>query len=136
MEIADLILINKADGDLLPAATRTCADYAGALRLLRKRRGDPEGFPKAMLVSAVTGDGLGTAWEQMQTLENWRKANGFWADRRAEQAHHWFEEEVKLRLLAQLEVANMKGKMEKLGKAVAAGEITAAAAARQALEGL
>ena len=136
MEIADLILINKADGDLLPAATRTCADYAGALRLLRKRSGDPEGFPKAMLVSAVTGDGLGTAWEQMQTLENSRKANGFWADRRAEQARHWFEEEVKLRLLAQLEAANMKGKMEKLGKAVAAGEITAAAAARQALEGL
>ena len=32
MEMADIILINKADGDLKPAATRTCADYAGALR--------------------------------------------------------------------------------------------------------
>ncbi|MFN5827139.1 MAG: methylmalonyl Co-A mutase-associated GTPase MeaB, partial [Rhodobacterales bacterium] len=34
MEMADLILVNKADGDLRPAALRTCADYAGALRLL------------------------------------------------------------------------------------------------------
>jgi LAO/AO transport system ATPase len=39
MEVADLILVNKADGDLKPAATATCADYAGALRLLRRARG-------------------------------------------------------------------------------------------------
>jgi len=136
MEIADLILVNKADGDLLAAANRTRADYAAALRLLRKRRQDPDGFPKAELVSAITGDGLNEAWAAMQTLNKWRKENGHWDRVRADQARHWFEEEVKLRLLAQLEAANMKGKMEKLGKAVAAGEITAAAAARQALEGL
>src|SRR6056297_1363546 len=43
MEIADLILINKADGDLEAAARRTAADYAGALRLMRPRPGDPAG---------------------------------------------------------------------------------------------
>ena len=53
MEMADMILVNKADGDLKSAATRTCADYAGALRLLRKRAQDPEGYPKAMTVSAL-----------------------------------------------------------------------------------
>jgi LAO/AO transport system kinase len=41
MEMADIILVNKADGDLKAQATRTCADYAGALRLLRKR---PQGI--------------------------------------------------------------------------------------------
>lgn len=45
MEIADLILVNKADGDLKAQATRTCADYAGALRLMRKRRG-PQRVPQ------------------------------------------------------------------------------------------
>ncbi|WP_269843279.1 methylmalonyl Co-A mutase-associated GTPase MeaB, partial [Brevirhabdus pacifica] len=35
MEMADIILVNKADGELRATATRTCADYAGALRLLR-----------------------------------------------------------------------------------------------------
>ena len=48
MEIADIILVNKADGELKATATRTCADYAGALRLLRKRPQDPDGFPKAL----------------------------------------------------------------------------------------
>ena len=46
MEMADLILINKADGDLKATAIRTCADYAGALRLMRKRAQDPEDFLK------------------------------------------------------------------------------------------
>ena len=41
MEMADLILVNKADGAHEPEARRTCADYAGALRLLRPRPGDP-----------------------------------------------------------------------------------------------
>ncbi|MGB7241414.1 MAG: methylmalonyl Co-A mutase-associated GTPase MeaB, partial [Sulfitobacter sp.] len=62
MEIADIILVNKADGDLKPAATRTCADYTGALRLLRKRARDPESFPKAMLVSALQEQGMAEAW--------------------------------------------------------------------------
>ena len=65
MEMADLILINKADGDLKSAATRTCADYAGALRLLRKRSQDPEDFPKALTVSALEGVGLRQSWEEM-----------------------------------------------------------------------
>ncbi|MBN2760015.1 MAG: methylmalonyl Co-A mutase-associated GTPase MeaB, partial [Rhodobacteraceae bacterium] len=58
MEAADMIIVNKADGDLKATATRTCADYAGALRLLRKRPADPEGFPKAMTVSALENNGL------------------------------------------------------------------------------
>ena len=44
MEMADLILVNKADGAHEPEATRTCADYAGALRLLRPRAGRPAGL--------------------------------------------------------------------------------------------
>ena len=53
MEIADIILVNKADGELKPQAIRTCADYAGALRLMRKRAQDPDEFPKALTVSAL-----------------------------------------------------------------------------------
>ena len=78
MEMADLILVNKADGDLKPAATRTCSDYSGALRLLRKRPQDPEGFPKAMMVSAYTGTGLPEAWGEMRALVDWRRENGHW----------------------------------------------------------
>ncbi len=133
MEMADLILVNKADGDWLAAANRTMADYAGALRLLRRRAQDPEGFPKAMLVSAITGDGLATAWDEMQTLNDWRKANGHWDSVRADQARHWFEEEVKLGLLARLSEADMAQRMARIGENVAKGEVTVAAAVAEAL---
>ncbi len=95
MEMADLILVNKADGDLKPAALRTVADYAGALRLLRRRPQDPEDFPKAMPVSALEEQGLADAWTEMQALVAWRRETGHFARRRAEQARHWFEEEVR-----------------------------------------
>jgi LAO/AO transport system kinase len=75
--------VNKADGDLKSTARRTCADYAGALRLLRRRPADPEGFPKAMTVSATEGDGLDAAWHEMQALAEGRKQNGAWQDRRS-----------------------------------------------------
>ena len=133
MEMADLILVNKADGDLKPAATRTCADYSGALKLLRKRPQDPEGFPKAMLVSALEEEGLEKAWEEMQFLIKWRKENGFLDTTRAEQARYWFREEVRQGLLRQLETGAAKAVMERLGTEVARGEITASQAARTAL---
>lgn len=137
MEMADMILVNKADGELKSAATRTCADYSGALRLLRKRPQDPEGFPKAMMVSAVTENGLETAWEQMQALGQWRQDHGHWAARRAQQARYWFEEEVRQAVLAQLtHPGPIRDRMEQLGQQVAAGTITAGAAAGEVLDGI
>ncbi|MGB1234950.1 MAG: methylmalonyl Co-A mutase-associated GTPase MeaB [Planktomarina sp.] len=102
MEMADMILVNKADGDLKPTAIRTCADYAGALRMLRKRPQDPVEFPKAMMVSALAQSGLDDAWSEMQTLSNWRKDQGIWAQTRARQAQFWFEEEVRQTVLNKL----------------------------------
>lgn len=121
MEIADMILVNKADGDLLHTATRTMADYAGALRLLRKRAQDPDGFPKALAVSAVEGNGLTRAWEEMQALALWRQENGHWATRRADQAAHWFAEEVRQGLLSVLSREPARGVMQHLAAEVAAG---------------
>ena len=130
MEIADLILINKADGDLKSTATRTCADYAGALRLMRKRVHDPDGFPKAMPVSAIEGNGLALAWEEMQALAGWRREHGHWQARRAEQARHWFEAEVRTGLLAQMTASpDIRARMADLGAEVAAGKTSADVAA-------
>jgi LAO/AO transport system kinase len=133
MEMADLILVNKADGDLKPAAMRTVADYSGALHLLRRRPQDPKGFPKAMPVSALASEGLATAWEEMQTLTAWRKANGHWDRTRADQARHWFEEEVRQGLLSALTREPQKGLMAGLGDRVARGELAPEAAAAEML---
>jgi LAO/AO transport system kinase len=125
MEMADIILVNKADGELKSAATRTCADYAGALRLLRRRPQDPDGFPKAMMISALEEAGLAKAWEEMQALADWRRAEGHYAARRAEQSRHWFHEEVRQGLLAALTSdPALRRAMQVMGEAVAGGQMT------------
>ena len=135
MEMADLILINKADGDLKAAATRTMADYAGALRLLRKRAQDPSDFPKALAVSALEENGLDQAWNEMNALIEWRRDNGFFEYTRAEQARFWFEEDVRQSLLARLSQAGaLRDAMDDLGSAVARGDVTSAFAAQQMQE--
>ena len=134
MEMADLILVNKADGELKSTAMRTCADYAGALRLLRKRPQDPEGFPKAMCVSAAEETGIDTAWAEMQALADWRRETGHFAARRAEQARHWFEEEVRQGLLARLNAdPAIRARIEALGAAVAEGRTAPGKAAAEVL---
>ena len=133
MEMADLILVNKADGDLKPAALRTVADYAGALHLLRRRPQDPAGFPKALPVSALEAEGLAQAWVDMQGLIEWRKANGHWSRARAAQARHWFEEEVRHGLLAALTREPQKGLMASLGARVADGDLSPETAAAEML---
>lgn len=136
MEMADLIVVNKADGDLKAAANRTCGDYAGALRLLRKRAQDPDGFPRAMTVSALQEQGLAETWEVLQELVGWRRDNGFWDRTRAAQARYWFHEDVKQRLLAQLESSKARNALEALSDEVARGEKDPAAAAQMFVEKL
>jgi LAO/AO transport system kinase len=136
MEMADVILVNKADGALKTTAQRTCADYAGALRLLRKRPQDPEGFPKAMTVSALEEDGLTTAWDEMNVLTDWRKAEGHWAARRGAQAQFWVHEEVRQGLLARLHQEQARKDLQALEAEVASGVITPTQAAQEMLSRL
>lgn len=134
MEMADLVLVNKADGDLKPAALRTVADYAGALRLLRSRPQDPAGFPKVLPVSAVEGQGLAQAWTDMQALAQFRRDSGYWSAQRAAQARSWFEDEVHRALLARLtEDPVLRQRMTQAMEAVSSGATTPVAAAAQLL---
>ena len=102
IEISDFVLVNKADGDLEAAARQTCAEYAGALRLLNSRPCDPEGVPMAMTISARLGTGLETAWKEITALAEWRKCVGFWDSNRIRQAVNWFESEVDSCLLDEI----------------------------------
>lgn len=130
MEIADLILVNKADGALAAQAAATRADYAGALRLMRRRPQDPPDFPKAMTVSAVTGQGLNAAWDEMRALADWRRSHGDWQAHRAAQARHWFHQEVRAQLLAQLTAdPALRARLVESEAAVAEGSASPARAA-------
>lgn len=137
MEMADIILVNKADGELLHQARRTRADYAGALRLLRKRPGDPEGFPRALTVSAATGDGLDEAWAAVEALADGRRGNGSWEKHRREQAETWFgravESGLARRMAGDPRLVRLRSK---LAAEVAAGETAPESAAERLLSAL
>ena len=134
MEIADIILVNKADGDLKAQATRTCADYAGALQLMRKRPRDPDGFPKAMTISSIENNGLDDAWADIQTLHEWRNESGVSASRRKEQAVVWFQSEIENGLLARLKTdPDISKAWKALENSVASGKTPPDIAAQQVL---
>ena len=113
---------------------RGCCGVSGALRLLRKRPQDPEGFPKALAVSAVEGAGIETAWAEMQNLAQWRREAGIWGETRATQAAHWFETELREGLLARLrENKTIRAAIETRVRDVAEGKISPDAAAAEIL---
>lgn len=135
MESADIILVNKADGDLRVQAMRTCADYAGAMGLLRHRRQDPPGYPKALTVSAISGDGLSAAWDTVTALVAWRRETGVWSATRTDQARHWFHEELRAEILSRIAAdPPTRARMASAEAEVVAGRMSPAAAAAVVLE--
>ena len=90
-----------------------------------------------MTVSAMEDSGLDKAWAEMRSLADWRRAQGHWDARRAAQARHWFEDEVRQGLLAAL-TANPETReaMRTTGDAVARGEMTPDSAAAKVLQSL
>ncbi|MEM9642463.1 MAG: methylmalonyl Co-A mutase-associated GTPase MeaB [Pseudomonadota bacterium] len=117
MEIADVVLVNKADGTLEAQAKATCADYAGALQLMRPRPEDPPGYPRAMTISAQSGAGLDAAWEAVSELFAARDTSGARAARRADQDRAWFYAEIDAQLLAHVaadpSLAKLRQKLER-----------------------
>jgi LAO/AO transport system kinase len=99
IELADLVLINKADGELLDHANRSAADYANALRLIRPRVAGWEAPVRA--VSALTGTGVDAAWDEVARFRAVLEASGEWSTHRAEQARAALLTEIGDGLLAQ-----------------------------------
>ena len=90
VEIADLILINKADGDLKPAAEQARRQYAQALHLFPPR---PDGWQVPVLaVSAHSGEGLPQVWQLVHTYLDSARSNGRMEERRTRQRRAWFRQ--------------------------------------------
>ena len=132
IELADLIVVNKADGDLKAQAQRSAADYQHALRMLRS---PTAGWtPEVATASAITGDGVTQVWDVVGRFLQAVGEKGV-TRRRAEQARAWMWNEVGETLLAELrrhpEVRRLVGGLE---RDVESGRSTPAAAARRMLE--
>jgi LAO/AO transport system kinase len=132
IELADLILVNKADGDLRDHATRSAAEYANAVHLIRPAH--PEWQVAVRAVSALTGDGIDAVWEDAARFRAALEASGAWGRRRAQQAQAALWAEIGDGLLERFRAAPaVSARLAKVERAVAAGKRSPAAAARDLL---
>jgi LAO/AO transport system kinase len=132
IELADLVLINKADGELLDHANRSAADYANALRLIRPRIAGWEVPVRA--VSALTGAGIDAVWEDVARFRVFLEKNRAWQRRRAEQARAALFTEIGDGLLAQFRTApQVAARFAGIEREVKEGARTPADGARELL---
>lgn len=133
IELADALVVNKADGEMAAAAERTRVDYAGALDLLRAH--EDEWRPRALTASALEAKGVESVWETVLEHHALMERNGHFEQRRRTQARSWMwklvEEGVERAFRERPGMAEAIGRAE---RAVADQETTPAAAARALLE--
>ncbi|HEX4077341.1 MAG TPA: methylmalonyl Co-A mutase-associated GTPase MeaB [Rhizomicrobium sp.] len=93
MELADLVIITKADGDLREGANRAFADYRAALSLLRPKYPGMEA--RIVKGSALHGEGIAEGWAAMEEIAHQLRDTGHLVRLRREQARIWFWSEVR-----------------------------------------
>jgi LAO/AO transport system kinase len=140
MEIADLVVINKADIDAT-AATRAQLQITSALQLLGMHGGSGHAHrntdvwhPKVVQLSALLGQGVDAFWAAVGEFQTIQKQNGRFAERRQNQALSWMWERIdaglKQNFRAQPRVQKL---LPQLSQQVAAGQLAASTASRQLL---
>ena len=133
MELADLVLVNKADDDLKALAERSAADYRNALNLLHPRSADWK--VEVRTCSARDQVGIAEAWEAALRHQQALEKSGELVARRAGQARDWMWSEVQESLIADLkDHPEVCRRLPALESAVLEGKLPAAIAARQLLE--
>jgi len=100
LELADMIAVNKADGDNVPAARTAARDYSAALRLTQPT--SPTWTPPVVTCAGLTGDGLDEVWAQVEAHREALTSSGEWTERRRAQRLAWMWSMVEDRLLGGL----------------------------------
>lgn len=133
MELADLVAVNKADGENLRAAERTVAETRNALHFFP---GAPSGWtPRAIACSAHTGQGIPELWNCVREYAAVARANGWFDLNRRQQRHRWMHDVLE-QGLKQFFSAHplIRLRMETLERQVVEGKTTPFRAARMLLE--
>lgn len=130
VELADLILVNKADGSLLDQAKRSAAEYKNALGLLRPKTEAWQ--PEVHICSSLKHEGITQIWERVLAFQAALQNSGEWETRRRAQAVDWLWSEISDTLLTALRSDPVrKGEIQDLEEAVRSGiEPPVAAAGR------
>src|SRR5260370_208982 len=127
VELADLILVNKADGELLEHARRAAAEYANAVHLIRPAHKEWQVAVRA--VSALTGSGIDAVWDDVARFGAALKASGAWERCRAQQAKAALWAEIGDGLIEQFRAAPaVAGRRAAIEGEASLGKCTPAAA--------
>ena len=142
MELADLVVINKADIDA-DAAMRAQAQITSSLRLLgfngnpHDPHSDPHWHPQVMRLSALQGQGLDAFWAAVTQFKALQTANGQMASRRQGQALAWMWERIDAGLKQSFKNnPAVRAQLPQLTAAVQSGQLAASTAARTLLAAL
>ena len=132
MELADVVVVNKADGDLLPAAKRAVADYQHALHLLRPKH---EGWEVPVIAaSALEGKGIDESWDAIERCTAHLRTTGARPALRSAQAVAWMWDEIRETILASFrQDPDVAAKLPDVEQAVRDGRLSPASAARALL---
>lgn len=87
LELVDVVLVNKADGDNAERARAAARQYAAAIRLTG-RRDDGHEVP-VLTCSGISGAGIEDGWRAVESIAAWRRASGALAERRRQQELSW-----------------------------------------------
>src|SRR6201989_2940965 len=128
VELADMIAINKADGDNVKRANTAAAEYRSALHILTPR--SEHGHPPVVTYSALTGKGIAELWQMALDHRTAMNASGEFAARRREQQVKWMWSMLEGRMMARLRAdAPIRAKVKKTEAEVADGRLTPSVAA-------
>jgi LAO/AO transport system kinase len=135
VELADMIAINKADGDNAARARVAAAEYSAALNILTPRLAEWQ--PPVVTYSALTGTGIAALWERITDHRRRVEATGALAAQRREQQVKWMWALVEERLHGRLAAdPKLKVRVPELEAAVAGGALSPALAADEIVQTL
>jgi LAO/AO transport system kinase len=130
MELADLILVNKSDGDQANAARQTKADYGAALHFMKSRFANWQ--PQVLACSSTKNQGIEEVWHQVTAFRAALDADGELQQQRAQQARSWMWAETAEALVSDLKNdARVKALVPELEQAVLDGLLPATVAAQR-----
>ncbi len=133
VELADLVIVNKADGDMVAVAKSTSADYANALHLLRPKTNAWNA--RTVLCSALEKRGIDDVWTAIADHQETIRASGDLAIRRSEQSRSWLWSEISESLIDRLRAdAQVAAVIAEVEAAVVAGTLPASVAATRVLD--
>ena len=133
MELADLVLVNKADGDQARLASQTVADYRGALHFMQART--PSWTPQVEFCSALNNKGMDEVWTIVKAFRGALTESGELAVLRAQQARAWmWAETAELLIVGLKNHSAVKSLVPTLESAVLKGELPATVAAQRLIE--